>query len=53
VRNEIEGSQSWQRSNDGIEECLSQQRSAKKGVGKECECIIGGPVGIKEPPILG
>jgi hypothetical protein len=36
VRNEIEESQSRQRSTDGIEECLSQRRSAEKGWGKEC-----------------
>jgi len=35
---------------DGIEECLSQRRSARKGGVRSIECIIGAPVGIEELP---
>ena len=50
MRNEIEESQSSQRSTNGIEEFLSQMRSAEHGWVRSVECIIEAPVGIEELP---
>jgi hypothetical protein len=50
VQNEIEGSQTKQRSTNGIEECISQQRSTNMGWARSVEIIIGAPAGIEELP---
>jgi len=53
VRNEIEESQSRQRSTDGIEEFLSHRRRAEKGWGKECGMHYRSAGGNGRAPILG
>ena len=50
VQNEMEESQSSQRSTDGIGQYLCQRKSADKGWVRTVECIIGVPVGIEELP---
>jgi hypothetical protein len=50
VQNEIEGSQSRQRSTNGFEETFSQRRSAEDGWGKDCEMHLGDPEGVEELP---